>query len=263
MRQLSLLLLAAIAAPAAAQPPTSTPAPVATTPPPVVTTPSPGAVPNTIRGNIVTCDCARGEHRIRLEGGRRYSISASSRTFDPVLRLLRPGVEQVLAEDDDSGGGVTPRLNFTPPTTGDYLVRVSSALPGGVGEYTLNVQPAAPLPPLLVRPVRTERGESQIYEGDLAGGSIENGRRYQDYELRLAAGQIAMIHVQGQSNLDTLLQVFPLADRGNRPLAEDDDGGGGANPFVYFAPAQPGIYVVRVVGADELAQGTYRLRISR
>jgi hypothetical protein len=72
-----------------------------------------------------------------------------------------------------------------------------------------------------------------------------------------------MIHVLGLSGLDTALQIFSLADRGNRPLAQDDDGGGGANPFVYFAPAQPGTYVVRVIGADAQAQGTYRLRISR
>ena len=45
--------------------------------------------------------------------------------------------------------------------------------------------------------------------------------------------------------------------------AGTDDGGGGANPFVYFAPAEPGTYVVRVIGADAQAQGTYRLRISR
>lgn len=255
MHHLSLLLLAS-AAPAIVQPPVATP-------PPVPTNPAAPASPNSIRGIIQVCDCARGEHRVRLEGGRRYSISASSRTFDPRLRLLRPGVEQVLAEDDDSGGGVTPRINFTPPSTGDYLVRVSSALPGGAGEYALDVQPAAPLPPLLVRPARVERGESQIFDGNLAIGSVENGRRYQDYELRLAAGQSAMIHVQGQPGLDTSLQIFPLADRGNRPLAEDDDGGGGANPFVYFAPAQAGTYVVRVIGGDPQAQGTYRLRISR
>jgi hypothetical protein len=267
MRQLSLLLLALAAAPAAAQPTTTTPRPLPNTLPPNPASPAPAptlAPPaNTIRGAIVTCDCARGEHRVRLEGGRRYSLSVTSRTFDPKLQLLRVGVEQVLAEDDDSGGGVTPRLSFTPPATADYLLRVSSALPGGVGEYSLDVQPAAPLPPLVVRPARIERGESQIFDGNLAAGSFENGRRYQDYELRLTAGQAAMIHVLGLSGLDTALQIFSLADRGNRPLAQDDDGGGGANPFVYFAPAQPGTYVVRVIGADAQAQGTYRLRISR
>jgi hypothetical protein len=254
MRRFSLLPLLLMAAPAAAQQPAANP------PAAIVPTPP---TPNVILGNIVTCDCARGEHRVRLEGGRRYAISASSRTFDPLLRLVRPGTEQVLAEDDDSGGGVSPRVTYTPPVTGDYLVRISSALPGGTGQYALSVQPTAPLPPLLVRPARTEAGQWQVFDGNLAAGSIENGRRYQDYELRLAAGQAATIHVVGQSGLDTILQLFPVADRGNRPLAENDDGGGGTNPFIYFSPAQAGTYVVRVIGADEQAQGGYSLRISR
>lgn len=256
MHHLSLLLLASIAAPAAGQPPASTP-------PPIVTTPVPPADPNVIRGRIVVCDCARGEHRVRLERGRRYAISASSRTFDPLLRLVRPGAEEVLAEDDDSGGGVNPRLTFTPPATGDYLVRVSSAMPGGAGDYTLSVLPTAPLPPLLTRPTRVEGAQWQVFDGNLANGSLENGRRYQDYELRLAAGQSAMIHVQGQPELDTLLQVFPVGERGNKPAVENDDGGGGKDPFVFFAPAQAGTYVVRVIGFDEQSQGTYRLRIGR
>jgi hypothetical protein len=257
MRELFLLLAASIAAPAVAQPPSPA------TPPPPVANPTPAAGANIIRGRIQICDCARGEHRVRLEGGRRYAIAASSTTFDAVLRLVRPGSEQVLAEDDDSGGGVNPRLTFTAPATGDYLVRVSSAMPGGAGDYALNVEPTAPLPPLLARPTRTERGQWQVFDGNLAGGTVENGRRYQDYELRLAAGQTAMIHVQGQQELDTLLQVFPLADRGNQPAVENDDGGGGNDPFVFFAPAQAGTYVVRVIGFDEKATGTYRLRISR
>jgi len=257
MRELFLLLSASISAPVVAQPPAST------SPPPAASNPASAPNGNVIRGRIQICDCARGEHRVRLEGGRRYAIGATSTTFDAVLRLLRPGSEEVLAEDDDSGGGVNPRLTFTPPATGDYLVRVSSAMPGGAGEYALNVEPTAPLPPLLVRPTRTERGQWQVFDGNLAGGTLENGRRYQDYELRLAAGQSAMIHVQGQQELDTLLQVFPLTERGNKPAVENDDGGGGNDPFVFFAPAQAGTYVVRVIGFDEQSTGTYRLRISR
>jgi hypothetical protein len=223
--------------------------------------PSTPESPNVIRGAIQVCDCARGEHRVRLEAGRRYGITATSSTFDPLLRLLPAGTEQVLAEDDDSGGGVTPRLAFTPPASGEYVVRISSAAPGGVGEYVLSVQPMAPMPAPVTRPARVERSRWQVFEGDLAAGSDEFGRRFQDYELRLAAGQSAMIHVQGQPELDTLLQIFPAAERGNKPVAENDDGGGGGDPFLYFTPQQPGTFVVRVIGFDEKSVGTYRLRI--
>jgi hypothetical protein len=45
-------------------------------------------------------------------------------------------------------------------------------------------------------------------------------------------------------------------------LREDDDGGGGLNPFVFFAPEEAGTYVVRVTGFDAGALGRYQLRIS-
>lgn len=227
------------------------------------TQPSTPADPNAIPGTIQVCEAARGEHRVQLEGGRRYQITATSEAFDPYIRLLRPGSEEPIAEDDDSGGGLTPRIIFSPPQSGEYLVRVSSFAPGGTGDYALSVTPASPLPALITRPTRTERGQWQVYQGALAAGdATEGGKRYDDYELRLAAGETAMIHVQAD-NIDTMLQVFPAADRGSRPLAENDDGGGGTNPFVFFAPEEAGTYVVRVVGFDEQTAGAYRLRISR
>lgn len=247
-----------IAAPAAAQPP-ATPPPAATTPPP-----PPPSDPNAIRGSIQICEAARGEHRVQLQAGQRYHITANSEAFDPYLRLLRPGSEEAIAEDDDSGGGLVPRISFVPPQSGEYLVRVSSFTPGGAGDYQLSVTPAAPLPALITRPTTTERGQWRVYEGELAASdAAEQGRRYDDYELRLAAGQTAMIHVQAGENMDTMLQVFSAADRGGRPVLENDDGGGGTNPFVFFAPEEAGTYVVRVVGFDEQTAGRYRLRISQ
>jgi hypothetical protein len=264
MRFISLLKASLFVAPAlvAAAPAAAQPAQQAAQPP-AEAQPAVPADPNAIRGSIQVCEAARGEHRIQLEGGRRYSITANSEAFDPYIRLLRPGSEEPIAEDDDSGGGLVPRVVFSPPQSGEYIVRVSSFAPGGVGDYSLSVTPASPLPPLVSRPTRTERGQWQIFQGDLAAGdATENGKHYDDYELRLAAGQTAMIHVQAD-NMDTMLQVFPAADRGNRPVAEDDDSGGGTNPFVFFAPEEAGTYVVRVVGFDEQSAGAYRLRISR
>jgi len=232
--------------------------PQAVPPPPPVP-----ADPHAIRGSIQVCEAARGEHRMRLQAGQRYIVTATSETFDPQLRLLRPGSTQVIAQDDDSGGGVTPRLVFTPPRTGDYVIRVTSFAPATAGDYTLSVRPAAPLPPAITRPSRTEAGQWQVYDGQLSAASpTDSGRPFHDYELRLAPGQRAMIHVEG-ANLDTSLQIFPASDRGGRIVAEDDDGGGGNNPFLFFAPPQGGSFVVRVIGFDQTALGPYRLRIAR
>lgn len=220
--------------------------------------------PNVIQGNIQVCEAARGEHRVNLEAGRRYSISASSDAFDTYLRLLPPGSEEPVAENDDSGDSLNSRINFTPPTSGEYVVRVSSYSPGGTGAYSLRVEPAAPLPALVTRPTRTERGQWRIYQGSLsATDPADNERRYDDYELRLGAGETAMIHVTGEGDLDSQIMIYSADGRGGDPITTDDDGGGGVNPFVFFAPEEAGTYVVRVTSFGPNETGNYRLRISQ
>lgn len=220
--------------------------------------------PNAIPGSLPEPATTWTDHRVQMEAGRRYAVSVTSEAFDPVVRLVRPGSTEALAEDDDSGGGTTPRMVYTPATSGEYVVQVRSFAPGGSGDYALTVEPQAPLPALVTRPTRTERGAWQVYQGALAASDpADRNRRYDDYELRLEAGQIAMIHVQGTGDIDTMLQVFTLADRGLAPVLENDDGGGGVNPFLLFAPEEAGTYVVRVIGFDESANGAYRLRIGR
>jgi len=232
---------------------------------PVLLAASPAAAqPTDIQGNIQVCEAARGEHRVNLEAGRRYSITANSEAFDTYLRLLRPGNEEPIAENDDSGDSLNSRINYTPTESGEYLVRVSSYSPGGTGAYNLRVEPAAPLPALVTRPSRTERGQWRVYQGSLAAGDpIDNERHYDDYELRLAAGQTAMIHVQADGDLDSQLMVYSADGRGGDPILTNDDGGGGVNPFIFFAPEEAGTYVVRVTSFGANETGNYRLRISQ
>ena len=259
-----LIAPALLAVPAAAQGQSTTaPTPpmeeqVPPTPVPVL----PGAT--NYQGAIQVCEAARGEHRIQMEAGRRYTILASSDSFDTFLRVVRPGSDEALAENDDAGGGLNSRVSFTPPQSGEYLVRVSSFAPGGVGDYRLQVAPASPLPALVTRPSRTERAQWRVYQGDLAATDpTEDSRRYDDYELRLAAGQSAMIHLEGNGDLDPMLKVYSLADRGGTPLAENDDATGTTSSFIMFTPPAAGTYVVRVTSFGENAGGSYRLRVSQ
>jgi hypothetical protein len=203
-----------LAAPAMAQPPQSVP------PPPMVTAPQAAPAqpvdPNAIRGSIQVCEAARGEHRVQLRAGQRYNITATSEAFDPFIRLLRPGSEEAIAEDDDSGGGLVPRITYAPTESGEYLVRVSSFAAGGTGDYALSVTPAAPLPALITRPARSENGRWRIFQGELAATDAQDGEsRYDDYELRIEAGKAAMIHVQAAGDeLDTQIKIFRVSDRG-------------------------------------------------
>lgn len=280
--RLKAFLVSSLAAPAlfAAAPALAAQSDTAQPTPPVVSVPVPSTPPVTperplapggqqLQGSIQVCEAARGEHRIQLEAGRRYTISASSEGFDTYLRLFAPGnTETPVAENDDSGGGLNSRIEYTPTTSGEYVARVSSFAANGTGNYTLRVEPAAPQPALLTRATRTERGSWRVYDGELtAGDPADNGRHYDDYELRLTAGQSAMIHLAstgtGETAMDTVLKVYRLDARGGEAIAENDDGGGGLNSFLYFAPEEAGTYVVRVTTFGEGTTGRYRLRISQ
>lgn len=222
--------------------------------------------PNAIQGSIAEPSSVRAEHRVQLQAGRRYHITIDTEAFDAVARLLRAGSTEAVAEDDDSGGGpngTTPRIVYTPQTAGEYVVEVRSYAPSGHGDYSLSVTPQDPLPALVTRPTRTERGNWQVFEGGLgANDAKDRDRSYDDYELRLTANQSAMLHVVAADGVDTMLQVFKADERGLTPLAENDDTDG-INPFLFFAPGEAGTYVVRVIGFDNEASGNYRLRISR
>jgi hypothetical protein len=220
--------------------------------------------PNAIPGTIPEPASTRTEHRVQMRAGQRYVITVQSEAFDPMLKLMRAGSTDVIAEDDDSGGGTIPRIVYTPTQAGEYVVEVGSFVPSGHGEYALSVTPQAPLPALVTRPTRTERSNWEVFQGNLADSdSVDLGKRYDDYELRMAAGQTAMIQVLGTGELDTVVQVFAVDQRGLTPIATDDDSGGGVNPFVLFAPEEAGTYVVRVVGFDDASRGAYRLRVLR
>ena len=107
--------------------------------------------PQTFRGTLQACPNGQD---IRLEAGQRYTISAASTAFDPVLRVLARGSSTVLVQDDDGGEGNNSRLTFAPARSGRYLLCVSSFGAGGTGAYTITVERAGrasccrPTPPL-------------------------------------------------------------------------------------------------------------------
>jgi hypothetical protein len=75
--------------------------------------------------------------------GQQIAISLSSDAFDAYLYLLGPD-SRVIARDDNGGGGTNSRIPsgssfFTLPTTGSYLIGVSSRGDEDTGHYTLSL----------------------------------------------------------------------------------------------------------------------------
>lgn len=209
-----------------------------------------------------TLEPCPGGHRVRLEAGRRYALSASSDDFDTVLSVYRAGSGEVLAQDDDGGDNTNSRISFSPAQTGDYLLCVASFGSGGTGRYTVEAAPMGALRPPVTAPTGTETVTRRVYDGRLADGDDEeNGSWFDDYQIRLEPGQRVAIGLDSE-DFDPLLHVYAADRRGIEPVASDDDGGGGLNAFLTLASEEGGDYIVRVTSFSGGSGGAYRLSVS-
>ncbi|HKR23885.1 MAG TPA: hypothetical protein VJS15_01385 [Allosphingosinicella sp.] len=207
------------------------------------------------------------DHVVRLEAGRRYRLYAESEAFDPVAELRAPGRGEVVARNDDSGGSLNSRISYGASESGDYVFTVSSFGADGRGAYRAGVELMPPLPPPVSAPGTTvsASGSWALWQGALEASDPDSGgRRFDDYLIRVEAGQRRYISLEG-TGFDTLVQVLVPAERDKDSpavLEQDDDAGAGLNSFLVFAPEQAGDYIVRVTSVGD-SNGAYRLWISQ
>ena len=70
--------------------------------------------------------------------GQQVIISMNSTAFDTYLGVVNSN-HQLLAVDNDSGGGTNARIAFTPTVSGTYIIEASSFLSNAVGAYTISL----------------------------------------------------------------------------------------------------------------------------
>ncbi len=173
----------------------------------------------------------------------------------------------MVAQNDDSGGSLNSRIAYSPSESGDYVLTVSSYAANGRGAYRAGAELMPPLPPPVSAPGETvtASGSWSLWRGALDATDHEvGGRRFDDYLIRVEAGQRRYISLEG-TGFDTVVQLLRPAERNSdlpAILDEDDDGGAGLNSFLVFAPEEAGDYVVRVTSVGDGA-GTYRLWVSQ
>ncbi len=208
------------------------------------------------------------DHNIRLEPGRRYRITAASDDFDTLIRLYRTGEAEPVAENDDSGADLNSRIVYAPADGADFTLRILSFSADGRGAYAARVEAMPPLPPPVSEPGTPVEvtGTWSLWQGELtAADPDQEGRHYDDYLIRIEAGQTRYISLEAQG-FDAYVQVLRAAGRDSDPpdaVDGDDDAGAGLNALLGFAPDEPGDYVVRVTSYEEGALGPYRLWVSR
>jgi hypothetical protein len=199
------------------------------------------------------------DHRLTLEAGRRYQISASSDDFDTVIRLYRAGADEPVATNDDYGGSFNSRLVFTPEAAGEYRLRVLAYSGDGRGAYRAEAGILPPLPPAAQVPQgRGFEGQGRLESAPTQPEGADQAYvepPYAEHRLQLEAGRRYRFSASSE-DFDTQIQLVRESDES--VAAENDDYGEGLNSRVSFASEESGIYSLRVrsVGGNG---GAYRV----
>jgi hypothetical protein len=222
-------------------------------------------------------------YNFACSAGQAFQMDVTS-TWDNYARVFDPMGNEV-AHDDDSGGSLNARINYTCPTTGTYRLAVtafSSSSTGG--PYTMMVssmagptapviQPAGPMiqaAPGATMPQPSVSGAiaapgqvGTIVYGQMAQGRLETGDQTMNdgtfadvWTFQGTAGQAITIDVMSDE-FDAYGQLLDAT--GNR-LAEDDDTGGNLNArLTYTLPATGQYQIVVNNFGDTRRTGLYRV----
>jgi hypothetical protein len=201
-------------------------------------------------------------YAFQAEGGQRFTATMRSGALDSFLYLARmvAGELEILAGDDDSGGGRDARLRFTAPESGEYLILASSLAPDETGGYEISLEDAPPaaLPAARpLRPGRSVRGELTTQHPDTDAGSYFDLWSYSG-----RAGERLRIAMQS-GRLDAYLEIGRVQDGEFVEIAADDDGGEGTDALLEFVLPQSGEYLVRARSFGRGETGAYTRRLER
>ncbi len=193
-------------------------------------------------------DSAYVEHSITLEAGQELDIRLMSDDFDAYIQVRDPN-DEVLSEDDDSGGGTNAHLTMMVPTSGRYTILANAFSADEYGDYTMHIR-------------REMVGEVVgIYRGELDMNDPKSFSEfaYPTETLDASAGEVYEI-VLMSPEFDTYLVV---QDENGLAIAEDDDSGGSTNSKVTLPVAEDSTYTIIIKSFDDYAGGAYTLTIMR
>ncbi|MCZ7539410.1 MAG: PPC domain-containing protein [Anaerolineae bacterium] len=205
------------------------------------------------------------------KGDRVQILMEGDGALDPYLGLIYSPTEQIIAEDDDSGGNSNAYLNVALPESGEYIIvatRYDLDTGTSAGGYTLSLAGSGG-PVNVSTTTTTTTGPQEVSPGiflmgdltlgEAIGGTITSSAYAHIYTVELQAGTnlVVAMFAADQSTLDPYLG-FGTED--GEVLAEDDDSGpqvegGQYDSFLDLTISQTGTYLILATRAG-LETGT-------
>ena len=198
-------------------------------------------------------------HTIELNTGRLYTFSLRGADSgvgtlpDPYLELFQN--DSLIVFSDDGGVGLDSRINFIPSTSGSYTLVASGYSLTESGSYTLQIGSQVYSGPPEIP------GNKSTQSSLAVAGSVSGNVDYQGdedwFRVDLQAGNQYSFSLSGLP--DSLLKLF---DSSGDFVAFDDDGGGGTDSLLRFAPTSNGTYYIAASVYGNLDTGSYSLGMS-
>jgi subtilisin family serine protease len=198
-------------------------------------------------------------HTIELNTGRLYTFSLRGADSgvgtlpDPYLELFQN--DSLIVFSDDGGVGLDSRINFIPSTSVSYTLVASGYSLTESGSYTLQIGSQVYSGPPEIP------GNKSTQASLAVAGSVSGNVDYQGdedwFRVDLQAGNQYSFSLSGLP--DSLLKLF---DSSGDFVAFDDDGGGGTDSLLRFAPTSNGTYYIAASVYGNLDTGSYSLGMS-
>lgn len=189
--------------------------------------------------------------------GQTVTVTMRSTAFDSYLVLLDP-TPNVVAEDDDSGGGYDARIQFTLTSSGVWGIAANQVEPRS-GAYTLSISCSGTTDP----PPSGDCTPGSLSCGQTRSGSVmttdcRSGDLYADgYIFRGAPNQRVVITMRS-TVFDALLA---LADPSGTIVRIDEDGAGGTDARIDYVLPTGGDWIV-VAGRESGGFGSYTIEMA-
>jgi hypothetical protein len=201
--------------------------------------------------------------------GQAIQIDMVSNELDSYL-ILQDQMGTELTRNDDGGGGLNSRINYTLPYTGGYRIMAMSFRTSGVmfGTYTLSLAGAMAVAPQVTpmgQPMGTPGGVvGTIQAGQQAQGVLSqadaryDNKPFQAYNFACVAGQAFQMDVT--SSWDNYALVF---DPMGTVVARDDDSGGNLNARINHTCQTTGTYRLAVTAfSTSTTGGPYTMQVT-